>query len=202
MYGGVWLLQPIERSNDMVERYSGTANAIQRNWDFIRRHKPDYVVILAADHIYKMNYDDLITFHQEKRADLTVATLTVSPDEASRFGILQTDDTYRVLDFEEKPLEPKSNLGSMGIYVFSTDVLNMTLREDDADPASSHDFGKNIIPRMIKPIKLCLPSAATGSMWEPCRLTEAHMDCWPIHRSLICSIAIGSSTPDRKSGPR
>ena len=92
MYGGVWLLQPIERLDGTMDRYSGTANAIQRNWDFIRRHKPDFTVILAADHIYKMNYDDLITFHQEKRADVTIATLTVSPDEASRFGILQADD--------------------------------------------------------------------------------------------------------------
>jgi glucose-1-phosphate adenylyltransferase len=163
MYGGVWLLQPIERAEDTMERYSGTANAIQRNWDFIRRHKPDYTVILAADHIYKMNYDDLITFHQEKRADLTVATLTVSPDEASRFGILQTDDTYRVIDFEEKPLQPKSNLGSMGIYVFSTTVLDQLLREDDADPKSSHDFGKNIIPKMIQTHKV-------QAYWE------AHMD--------------------------
>ena len=188
-----------------MERYSGTANAIQRNWDFIRRHKPDYTVILAADHIYKMNYDDLITFHQEKRADLTVATLTVSPDEASRFGILQTDDTYRVIDFEEKPLQPKSNLGSMGIYVFSTDVLDQMLREDDADPKSSHDFGKNIIPKMIQdPQSVCLSlQRLLGRCGNRAGLLgSAHGFAGRSHRSSICSIATGSSTPDRKSGPR
>ena len=149
MYGGVWLLQPYARESDAMDVYSGTANAIQRNFDFIKRHRPDYVVILAGDHIYKMNYDDMIAFHQEKRADLTIATLTVSLDEASRFGLLETDDAYRVLSFEEKPLQPKSTQASMGIYVFSTDALSDVLREDDEDPNSAHDFGKNIIPRMI-----------------------------------------------------
>jgi glucose-1-phosphate adenylyltransferase len=149
MYGGVWLLQPYARDSDSLDSYTGTANAIQRNFDFIKRHRPDYVVILAGDHIYKMNYDDMIAFHQEKRADLTIATLTVPLDEASRFGLLETDDTYRVLSFEEKPLQPKSTKASMGIYVFSTDVLSDVLRTDDEDPASAHDFGKNIIPKMI-----------------------------------------------------
>jgi glucose-1-phosphate adenylyltransferase len=180
MYGGVWLLQPIERSNDMVERYSGTANAVQRNWDFIRRHRPDYVVVLAADHIYKMHYDDLITFHQEKRADVTVATLAVSPDEASRFGIVQADDSYRVIAFEEKPLQPKSNLGSMGIYVFSTDVLNKVLREDDDDPASSHDFGKNIIPKMISTHKVY--AFPFSGYWVDVGTVQAY---WEAHMDLL-----------------
>ncbi len=180
MYGGVWLLQPIERLDGTMERYSGTANALQRNWDFIRRHKPDYTIILAADHVYKMNYDDLITFHQEKRADLTVATLTVSPDEASRFGVLQADDSYRVIDFEEKPLKPKSNLGSMGIYVFSTSVLDQMLREDDADPNSSHDFGKNIIPKMIQSHKVY--AFPFSGYWVDVGTVQAY---WEAHMDLL-----------------
>jgi glucose-1-phosphate adenylyltransferase len=122
-HGGVWLLQPYERTSEM-ERYAGTAHAIQLNFDFIRHHQPDYVIVLGGDHIYKMNYDDLITFHQEKRADVTIGTLKVTPDEVSRFGSLETDKDARVVSFEEKPLLPKSNLGSMGIYVFTTDVFS------------------------------------------------------------------------------
>jgi glucose-1-phosphate adenylyltransferase len=180
MYGGVWLLQPIERLDGTMERYSGTANAVQRNWDFIRRHKPDYTVILAADHIYKMNYDDLITFHQEKRADVTIATLSIPPDEASRFGILQADESYRVIDFEEKPLQPKSNQGSMGIYVFSTSVLDQMLREDDADPKSSHDFGKNIIPKMIQTHKVY--AYPFNGYWVDVGTVQAY---WEAHMELL-----------------
>ncbi len=148
MHGGVWLLQPYERATE-IERYTGNATAIQLNFDFIRHNKPDFVVVLGGDHIYKMNYDDMITFHQEKRADVTIATLKVSPEEASRFGIMETDKDSRIIGFEEKPLVPKSNLGSMGIYVFNTEVLSQVLREDADDPKSAHDFGKNIIPKMM-----------------------------------------------------
>ncbi len=180
MHGGVWLLQPIERSEDTMERYSGTANAVHRNFDFIRRHKPDFTVILGGDHIYKMNYDDLITFHQEKRADVTVAALTVSPDEASRFGIIQTDDNYRVIDFEEKPLQPKSNLGSMGIYVFTTDVLSRVLREDDQDPNSAHDFGKNIVPKMMQTHKVYV--YPFNGYWVDVGTVQAY---WEAHMDLL-----------------
>lgn len=147
-HGGVWLLQPYERSNEM-ERYAGTANAIQLNFDFIKHNKPDFVVILAGDHIYKMNYEDMITFHTDHRADLTIATLQVPQEEASRFGILDTDANYKVTAFEEKPLQPRSTNASMGIYIFTTAALDKMLREDEADPHSAHDFGKNIIPKMI-----------------------------------------------------
>jgi glucose-1-phosphate adenylyltransferase len=149
MHGGVTLLQPYERSNEM-ERYAGTANAIQLNFDFIRHNQPDFTIVLAGDHIYKMDYEDLITFHTDHRADLTVATFKVTPEEVSRFGILETDANYRVTAFEEKPLQPKGTLASMGIYVFTTEVLSKVLREDAQDPDSAHDFGKNIIPRMIE----------------------------------------------------
>jgi glucose-1-phosphate adenylyltransferase len=148
-HGGVWLLHPYERQTEM-EYYAGTADAIQQNFDFIRHNTPDLVLILGGDHIYKMNYDDLFTFHTSHQADLTVVTLTVSMEEASRFGILETDDAYRVVSFEEKPLQPKGTLASMGIYVFNTEVLSAVLREDAADLGSDHDFGRNIIPKMIQ----------------------------------------------------
>jgi glucose-1-phosphate adenylyltransferase len=147
-HGGVWLLHPYERGTEM-DYYSGTADAIQQNFDFIRHNNPDLVLILAGDHIYKMNYDDLITFHTSRRADLTVGTLTVPTDEASRFGILETDESYRVLSFEEKPLQPKGTLASMGIYVFNREVLSDALMEDVNDASSEHDFGKNIIPKLV-----------------------------------------------------
>ena len=147
-HGGVWLLHPYERQTEM-EYYAGTADAIQQNFDFIRHNTPDVVLILAGDHIYKMNYDDLITFHTLKQADLTIATLQVPIEEASRFGMLATDAAYQVVSFEEKPLQPKGTLASMGIYVFNTEALSEALLTDTKDPNSDHDFGKNIIPKMI-----------------------------------------------------
>ncbi len=148
-HGGVWLLQPYERANEM-QPYAGTADAIQQNFDFIRHHMPDLVVILAGDHIYKMNYDDLMTFHTSHQAELTIAALEVPIEEGSRFGIMETDASYRVISFEEKPLQPKGSLASMGIYVFNMETLSHLLLEDVNDPASEHDFGKNIIPKMIE----------------------------------------------------
>lgn len=178
-HGGVWLLQPYERTSEM-ERYAGTAHAIQLNFDFIRHHQPDFVVVLGGDHIYKMNYDDLITFHQEKRADVTVATLKVSPDESSRFGILETDKDARVIGFEEKPLMPKSNLGSMGSYVFNTEVLSSVLRDDAADPNSARDFGKNIIPRMMATHKVY--AYPFNGYWVDVGTVQAY---WEAHMDLL-----------------
>ncbi len=179
LHGGVWLLQPYERTGEM-ERYAGTADAIQLNFDFIRHHKPDFVVVLGGDHIYKMNYDDMITFHQEKRADVTIATLKVTPDEASRFGILETDKDNRVVGFEEKPLVPKSNLGSMGIYVFNTEVLSQVLREDANDPKSAHDFGKNIIPKMMSTHKVY--AYPFNGYWVDVGTVQAY---WEAHMDLL-----------------
>ena len=178
-HGGVWLLQPYERTSEM-ERYAGTAHAIQLNFDFIRHHKPDYVVVLGGDHIYKMNYDDLITFHQEKRADVTVATLKVTPDESSRFGIVETDKDARVIGFEEKPLLPKSNLGSMGIYVFNTEALSNVLREDAADPNSARDFGKNIIPKILATHKVY--AYPFNGYWVDVGTVQAY---WEAHMDLL-----------------
>lgn len=146
--GGVYVLSPYQGRRDS-DWYANTADAIYQNLDFIHNHRPDYVLVLAGDHIYKMDYSILINFHQDKQADVTIATLQVSPDEASRFGILQTSSDLRVTSFEEKPPQPKGTLASMGIYVFSRDALERVLREDATDQSSSHDFGHNVIPRMI-----------------------------------------------------
>ncbi len=178
-HGGVWLLHPYERYTEM-ERYAGTADAIQQNFDFIRRNNPDLVLILAGDHIYKMNYDDLITFHTSRQADLTIATLTVTLEEASRFGILEADASYRVASFEEKPLQPKGSLASMGIYVFNTEVLSQYLREDVDDAESEHDFGKNIIPKMIASCRV-FAYPFTG-YWVDVGTVQAY---WESHMDLL-----------------
>jgi glucose-1-phosphate adenylyltransferase len=154
MTGGVTLLQPyIGRpgASRLGESawYQGTADAIYQNLDYIQHHRPDVVLVLGGDHVYKMDYDILVTFHRENGADLTIATLRVGSEDASRFGILETDDTYRVIGFEEKPSQPKGNRASMGIYVFNADVLYDVLKADNARSRSRHDFGKDIIPRMI-----------------------------------------------------
>ncbi len=146
--GGVYILSPYQGRKDS-DWYANTADAIYQNLDFIHNHKPDYVLILAGDHVYKMDYSILVNFHQDKQADVTIATLQVDPDEAGRFGILQTSSDLRVTNFEEKPNQPKGTLASMGIYVFNRDALERALREDAQDEKSSHDFGHNIIPRMI-----------------------------------------------------
>ncbi len=147
--GGVSLLQPYIGRRDS-DWYQGTADAIYQNLDFVFRQRPDVVLILGGDHVYTMDYDVLITFHLEREADLTVASLRVPPEEASRFGILETDDTYRVVGFEEKPAHPRGTLGSMGIYVFRPSVLREVLTADHTRPGSRHDFGQDVIPRMVE----------------------------------------------------
>ncbi len=148
MSGGVTLLQPYLGRSDS-DWYAGNADAVQQNFDFIRHNRPEMVLILSGDHIYKMDYDRMILFHTENQADLTIATVPVTLEEASRYGILETDDSYRVIGFEEKPAMPKSRLASMGVYVFNTEMLSDVLKADAADPNSSRDFGKDIIPKMI-----------------------------------------------------
>jgi len=149
--GGVTLLQPyLDRRESDWYWYQGTADAIYQNLDFIRRRRPDVVLILGGDHVYKMDYDVLVSFHLDHEADLTVATVRVAPEEASRFGILETDDEYKVTGFEEKPSHPSGILGSMGIYVFNADVLDEVLTADHARAGSRHDFGGDIIPQMIE----------------------------------------------------
>lgn len=146
--GGVHVLSPYEAIGG-AEWYKGTANAIYQNIAFIEKYDPEYVVILSGDHIYKMDYAKMIDFHKKNNADCTIAVLEVPWEEASRFGILATDNNNKIYEFAEKPAEPKSNKASMGVYVFSWNKLRKYLEEDEANPESSNDFGKNIIPTML-----------------------------------------------------
>ena len=146
--GGVHVLSPYEAIGG-AEWYKGTANAIYQNINFIEKYDPEYVVILSGDHIYKMDYAKMVDFHKKNNADCTIAVLEVPWEEASRFGILATNENDKIYEFAEKPAEPKSNKASMGVYVFSWDKLKKYLTEDEADPNSSNDFGKNIIPKML-----------------------------------------------------
>lgn len=146
--GGVHILSPYEAIGG-ASWYKGTANAIYQNINFIEKYDPKYVVVLSGDHIYKMDYSKMIEFHKKNNADCTIAVLEVPWEEASRFGILATDDNDQIYEFAEKPAEPKSNKASMGVYVFSWDKLRKYLCEDEADENSSNDFGKNIIPNML-----------------------------------------------------
>ena len=147
--GGVHVLSPYEAMGSK-EWYKGTANAIYQNINFIEKYNPEYVVVLSGDHIYKMNYANIIDFHEKNNADCTIAVLEVPWEEASRFGILATDENNKIYEFAEKPAEPKSNKASMGVYVFSWDKLRKYLIEDESNPDSANDFGKNIIPMMLE----------------------------------------------------
>ncbi len=146
--GGVHILPPYQ-NNKGGDWYKGTANAIYQNIEFIKRYDPEYVLILSGDHIYKMDYSDMIAQHKATGADCTIAVIEVPLEEASRFGIMNANEDGTIYEFEEKPKNPKSNLASMGIYVFSWDKLKKYLEEDEADENSSNDFGKNIIPNML-----------------------------------------------------
>ncbi len=146
--GGVHVLPPYQKSSGS-DWYRGTANAIYQNINFIDRYQPEYVAILSGDHIYKMDYSKMLRVHKEKGADCTIAVLNVPLEEASRFGIMSADEEGIIYDFEEKPKEPKSTLASMGVYIFTWECLRRYLTEDEADPKSSNDFGKNIIPKML-----------------------------------------------------
>jgi len=147
--GGAYCLSPSTHLGDKGNWYLGTADAIYQNIRFIDRYSPKYIVVLSGDHIYKMDYDAMMRFHKENEADATIAVMPVPIEEASRFGILATDDEKRVTDFVEKPANPPSNLASMGIYVFSWEVVRRYLEQDAADENSSHDFGKDVIPAML-----------------------------------------------------
>ncbi len=146
--GGVNILPPYQKS-DGSDWYTGTANAVYQNLHFLERYSPKHVLILSGDHIYKMNYMKMLEYHKEKNADCTIAVIDVPLEEASRFGIMNTNDDMSIYEFEEKPKQPKSTKASMGIYIFKYDVLKKYLTEDNADPDSSNDFGKNILPKML-----------------------------------------------------
>lgn len=147
--GGLTILPPYT-AGKTGEWYKGTANAIYQNIKYIEQYDPDYVLILSGDHIYKMNYNKMLEFHKEKKADLTVAHINVPLEEASRFGILNTDDDLRIVEFLEKPEHPVSTKASMGIYIFNWKVLKEYLIRDEENPESEKDFGKNIIPMLLE----------------------------------------------------
>lgn len=149
LYGGVHVLPPYQKATGS-DWYKGTANAIYQNINFIERYEPEYVLILSGDHIYKMNYEKMLAKHKEKGADCTIAVLDVPKEEASRFGIMTCDENGRIVKFTEKPKNPDSTLASMGIYIFSWKKLKKYLLEDENNPESENDFGKNIIPAMLK----------------------------------------------------
>lgn len=148
-FGGLRMLQPFT-SEDGGRWYTGTANAIYENLDFLEGLDPEYVLILSADHIYKMNYNDLLDAHIEKGADVTISVIEVPWEEASRFGIVNVDEDMKIVEFDEKPENPKNNMASMGIYIFNWEKLRRYLKEDVEDPLSHHDFGKDILPKMLK----------------------------------------------------
>mgnify|MGYP000970139434 FL=1 len=147
--GGLTILPPYT-AGKTGEWYKGTANAIYQNIKYIEQYDPEYVLILSGDHIYKMNYNKMLEFHKEKKADLTVAHINVPLEEASRFGILNTDDDLRIVEFLEKPEHPVSTKASMGIYIFNWKVLKEYLIRDEENPESEKDFGKNIIPMLLE----------------------------------------------------
>ncbi len=147
--GGIHVLPPYQRASGS-DWYKGTANAIYQNIPFIERFDPEYVLILSGDQICKQDYADFLRFHKEKNAEFTVAVMEVPWEEASRFGLMVTDDNDKITEFQEKPKEPRSNLASMGIYIFNWDVLRKYLEEDEADPESTNDFGGDVIPLLLK----------------------------------------------------
>jgi glucose-1-phosphate adenylyltransferase len=147
--GGIKILTPYKARNDS-DWFAGTADAVQQNFSFVKRDFPDLVLILSGDHIYTMDFEPMISFHLDQRADMTVGTIHVPKEEASRFGILGTDSKYRVTSFVEKPSDPPSNLANMGVYLFNRDLLDKALWDDRMNPESSHDFGKNIIPSLVQ----------------------------------------------------
>ena len=149
LYGGVHVLPPYQKASGS-DWYKGTANAICQNISFIERYHPKYVIILSGDQICKQDYSDFLKFHKEKNAEFSVAVMEVPWEEASRFGLMVADENDKITEFQEKPKDPKSNLASMGIYIFNWYILKQYLLEDDADPNSENDFGNNIIPNLLR----------------------------------------------------
>lgn len=180
--GGVQILQPYKGRTD-TDWYAGTADAVTQNLNFVRRGRPDYVLILSGDHIYEMDYDVLLQFHRDRKADATVCTIRVPLDEASRYGILDVEEDYRVREFVEKPANPPGNLASMGVYIFTYSVLEQLLQEDQKRKGSNHDFGKDIIPRMVIE-GMRVYAYPYGGYWIDVGTIDAY---WEAHMDLIGS---------------
>jgi glucose-1-phosphate adenylyltransferase len=176
--GGVTVLPPYAETSE-VKWYTGTASAIYQNLNYLQQYQPDYVLILSGDHIYKMNYESMLEYHIEKRADVTISLIEVPWAEASRFGIMNTNEELRITEFDEKPTNPKNNLASMGVYIFSWNTLKEYLEMDARTPGSSHDFGKDIIPLLLEENKKLFAYPFKG-YWKDVgtvkSLWEANMD--------------------------
>lgn len=177
---GVFVLPPREKADQDLDVYRGTADAISQNIDFIDSYDPEYILVLSGDHIYKMNYDKMLDFHKANKADATIAVIPVPMKEASRFGIMNTNtETHQITEFEEKPAEPKSNLASMGIYIFTWKLLRKILVADMKNPDSHHDFGKDVIPTLLNDGKRLFAYEFKG-YWKDVgtidSLWEANMD--------------------------
>ena len=176
---GVFVLPPREKADADLDVYRGTADAISQNIDFIDKYSPEYLLVLSGDHIYKMNYDKMLDYHKEMNADATIAVIEVPMKEASRFGIMNTDGNGRIVEFEEKPEHPKSNLASMGIYIFNWKLLHKILLADMKNPDSHHDFGKDVIPCLLNDNKTLAAYKFKG-YWKDVgtidSLWEANMD--------------------------
>lgn len=176
---GVFVLPPREKADADLDVYRGTADAISQNIDFIDNYDPEYILVLSGDHIYKMDYDKMLDYHKEMNADATIAVIEVPMKEASRFGIMNTDGNGRIVEFEEKPEHPKSNLASMGIYIFNWKLLRKILVADMKNPDSHHDFGKDIIPCLLNDNKTLAAYKFKG-YWKDVgtidSLWEANMD--------------------------
>jgi glucose-1-phosphate adenylyltransferase len=185
--GGVKILTPYKARNDS-DWFAGTADAVQQNFAFIKKDFPDFVLILSGDHIYTMDYEPMVTFHMDKQADLTMATFRVPMEEASRFGILAADKKYRVTSFVEKPKNPPSNLANMGVYLFKRELLDQILWEDHFDENSSHDFGKDVIPKLIKSKARVFAFPYSG-YWMDVGTVQSY---WQAHMDLL------SPSPDLK----
>ena len=176
---GVFVLPPREKADADLDVYRGTADAISQNIDFIDKYSPEYLLVLSGDHIYKMDYDKMLDYHKEMNADATIAVIEVPMKEASRFGIMNTDGDGRIVEFEEKPEHPKSNLASMGIYIFNWKLLRKILLADMKNPDSHHDFGKDVIPCLLND-KKALAAYKFKGYWKDVgtidSLWEANMD--------------------------
>lgn len=201
---GVFVLPPREKADAGLNVYRGTADAISQNIDFIDSYAPEHVLILSGDHIYKMNYAKMLADHTAHNADATIAVIEVPKKEASRFGIMNTNETGRIVEFEEKPEHPKSNLASMGIYIFNWKLLRKMLVADMKNPDSNHDFGKDIIPTMLADDKTLYAHKFKGywkdvgtidSLWEanmdlldPNNALDLHDNQWKIYTEDVTTL--------------
>jgi glucose-1-phosphate adenylyltransferase len=178
--GGIRIYTPY-KARFTTDWFIGTADAVQQNFTFIKQGDPDTVLVLSGDHIYSMDYDPMITFHRDQQADLTLATIRVPMEDASRFGVVAVDDAYQITSFLEKPRNPPSNLANMGVYIFNMEVLDRALWEDRKLPESSHDFGKDILPKLVAEGKRIFAYPYSG-YWVDVGTVQSY---WQAHMDLL-----------------